>query len=350
MKFDKNMVVWVALGIAALLVVFSLLPSSPDRMSTEQTAKAPLTETPAHVFHAEMSEAEVAAEIRRQVPELNDASVTYAQKIEAVRTWLHGFLPVGDRLNNLELLGTDHHNDSLGHLLYLAEARIGGYYCGPIAEISRRVYTALGFDAISLNFRVTEPGVTHILTLVRLPELGERSWTLQDTYFDSTLRDQNGDYLDFETLLELLEVGDTRRILVDEPDSRTPALHVLRNKEIMPRMGEKYGFEVAHVRDFEAFAEYAQSWDFRLLVLMFDLHVELEQTLGTNNPLYLFAFPLSNSGQDEAIRLMNLAMNAQQVMIEKFNANRQAYASTRVDAQYADDFARIAAWPKEDNF
>lgn len=298
-----------------------------------------------------MTEAEVATTVRKLVPALTDPLATPADQIEALRDWLHSFLPTADQTNNLEDLGYNHHQDSLATLLHLAENRAGGYYCGPITEISRRVYLALGFEAVSMNYQVTQGGTTHVTTLVRMPQNGAPIWTVQDCYFNFTVRRADGRYLGYRELLARLAAGDTSDVRLDEsPDDRTPALHGHHNRDKIHRISEKYAWDLRHVRDYPEFGEYSIQWDLQVLLLLFPLREELETTLGTNNPLYLLAFPLSTSGQDTVLDLAAYAREQQAVMLERYTANPQAYASTRIDAQLAPHLERIRAWPAEDDF
>jgi hypothetical protein len=215
------------LCITLLACAGSTLPAGefiPVEIAPEDLLKRP-DGTPA-IFGPQQSDATIAALIRQQIPELQDDTTPLAAQVESVRDWLHAFLPVGDRTNNLELIGIKHHNHPLGYLLYLAEVRRGGYYCGPITEISRRVYNALGFDAHSMNYRMTGNGTTHVTLVVRLPQDGGDIWTIQDTYFNFTVRDRAGRYVDFRTMIDQLEAGDTSDLVLDEvPHARTPALH-----------------------------------------------------------------------------------------------------------------------------
>jgi spore maturation protein CgeB len=104
------------------------------------------------------------------------------------------------------------------------------------------------------------------------------------------------------------------------------------------------------VRDFPEFSEYLMEWDFEILLFLFPLMEELESTLGTNNPLYLFAFPLSTSGNQNVLDLAAYAEAAQTRMLARVAADPTAYHDTHWDEVLAADLARIRAWPAEDNF
>lgn len=332
------MLPWLAFSVLVNLgcAAEDITLSSPN--SSSQEAK----------FRLDMTDDEVRAQISELVPVLKDPSADPIEQVEALRTWLHKFLPVADRTNNLGNQGVDHHKDKVGKMLHLAEVREGGYFCGAITEISREIFLLFGFDAISLNFQVTEGGTTHITMLVRIPQQGEEVWSVQDTYFDFTVRNPDGAYLDYGEIIDLLVEGKTNELIVDEvPDARTPALHVLRNKARMPKMSEKYDLDFQFVRDYPEFAEYMIRWDFNILLFLFSLREELETTLGTNNPLYMFAFPISTSGQDAAVAFAEKAAEAAKAMKAQVAAEPDFYQSTRVDEELEPHLTRIRNWPKD---
>ena len=280
-------------------------------------------------FRADMSDEEVRLTLQRALPALTDDKVAPIAKVELIRDWVHATIPVGDRYNNAADIGIDHHHNPLGELLHVAETRRAGYYCGATAEISRRVYQLLGFEAHTLNFGIGPKGETHITTLVRVTLDGRPIWTIQDTYFNFTVRYRDGRYVDYRDLLARLERAEVADVLIDEKaTARTPFLFTESDK--MPRISHKYAMDAICVRDHDSFAEYSVLWDFEQLVTRYKLARDLEDNLHTNNPLYLFAFPLSNSGHDDVIALQRAAENARDRILANLARKPDYYESTRV--------------------
>jgi len=250
-------------------------------------------------FSADMTPEQVKETISKIVPDLADAQKTEIERAEIVRDWLHEFLPIADGSCDLWHLGADHNNDGLGKLLFMCEMRLGGYYCGGQAEIARKVYELLGFETFTFNFGFDGTRATHVTTFVKLEIKGESIWTLQDAYFNFTLRDQAGNYLGFRQLLAYLATNNLSPVVIDEKvGARTPVLHTEPDR--VPRLNRRYGLESECVREWDGFEEFTIKWDFALFqTTYFDLSQELNARIGNDNPLYLFVLPIGYKGQDE---------------------------------------------------
>lgn len=297
-------------------------------------------------FRADMTDDELVARLRELIPGLNDSALGPERQVENIRDWLHAYLPVADQHSNLGNKGVNHHRAPLGELLHLAESRAGGYYCGAATEIARQVFRLLGFDAHSINFGLQPDGATHLTTVVALPLDGREVWTIQDTYFDFTVRHRDGRYADFREILDLLVEGRTSELVIDEePSARTPALYLSSQK--IPRMSRKYDLDAVCVREFPEFTEFSLKWDFKLMLLLFGLRSDLERTVHTNYPLYLFAFPISTSGNQKVLDLKAYADKARSAILARVAKDPAAYAPTRIDAELAPDLKRIRNWPAD---
>lgn len=249
-------------------------------------------------FAAEMTATEVKGKILEIVPSLADPTKTEIERAEIIRDWLHEFLPIADGSCDLWHLGADHNNDELGKLLYMCEARLGGYYCGGQAEIARKVYELLGFETFTFNFGFDGTRATHVTTFVKLEINGRDTWTIQDAYFNFTLRDHEGNYLGFRQLLAYLAENNLAPVVVDEKaGARTPVLHTEPDR--VPRLNRRYDLESECVREWDGFEEFTIKWDFDLFqTTYFDLSQELMARIGDDNPLYLFILPIGYKGQD----------------------------------------------------
>jgi hypothetical protein len=249
-------------------------------------------------FAIGMSSEEVEAVIRRLVPVLDSADAPDIEKVEAIRDWLHEFLPIADHVCDLWNLGVDHNNDPLATLFYMSEARYGGYYCGGQAEIARKVYELIGYETFTINFGFPNTRATHVTTFVKLETPEGPKWTIQDVYFNFTLRDADGDYLGLLELSELIARNELDKVVVDEKaGARTTVLHTDYGR--MPRLNRRYNLEAECVRPWEDFEEFSIRWDFDLFeTTYFDLSQELTARLGDNNPLYLFMLPIGYKGPD----------------------------------------------------
>ncbi len=298
-------------------------------------------------FRADMTSPEIREKLEERIPSLLSSDASRVEQAEAVRDWLHSYIPVADRHSNLADLGVDHHKNPLAELLHLAESRAGGYFCGASTEIARQVYNLLGFEAHSLNFGLPPDGATHITTVVALEIEGIETWTIQDTYFNFTVRDSDDRYVDFRSILDNLVKGDVSELRIDEKESaRTPALYLNYHK--IPRMSRAYNLDAECIRDFPNFSEFSLKWDFELMLLLFGLRTELEEKLGTNYPLYLFAFPISTSGNDRVLALKDYADSAREKIETRYRETPSYYANTRIDDYLEPRFELIRKWPLED--
>lgn len=268
-------------------------------------------------FEPGMNDEELRATIRELVPALTDPAADAVTRAEGLRDWLHAFLPVADARCDLWNLGADHNNDRLGKLFNLAERRLGGYYCGGQAEIARKVYELMGYETFTMNFGVPDTGATHVTTFVKLPVNGEDRWTIQDVYFNFTLRHPNGSYLGFEELIDALAADDLSQVVVDEvATARTPALYTRPDR--VPRINRRYGMDAECVREWDGFEEFRIRWDFAFFrTTMFDVAQELRARLDRENPLYLFVMPLGYKGPDAVARLENRLRAAQATLLQK---------------------------------
>jgi hypothetical protein len=206
---------------------------------------------------------------------------------------LHAFLPVADSGICLSDIGYDHNAGDLGRMLEAVELRRGGYYCGGSAEIARRVYVLLGFDAAALNVGYVDTSSTHVTTLVRLPGADGDIWSMQDSYFNFTLRDEHGALLGLRQFYTLLAAGDTDRIVVDDPSlPKTPILY--REVGKVPRINRRYDLQSECGRAWDGFEEFKVRWGYRLWhTSMFDYRRQNEARMGRSHPLYVFTAPLS---------------------------------------------------------
>lgn len=268
-------------------------------------------------FKPMMTDGEVRETITQLVAPLSAADATPIQKVEALRTWLHELLPVADSHCNLGNQGVNHNRDPLGKLIYLAESRTGGYYCGGQAEIARQVFELMGFRSLTLNVGIDGSATTHVTTFVELDISGIRKWTMQDVYFDCTLRDSQGAYIGYRELLHNLEHGTLEEIVVDErAESRTPYLNSRWDR--MPRNNRRYDLDAECGRQWDGFDEFTVRWDFRLFrTSMFELRRHFRARLGSENPLYLFVMPLSYKGPSDARSLVEEAIESQNKVLKR---------------------------------
>ena len=292
------------LPLAILLVIVSTLGAQP------------WLPKPIPHFSADMSSEEVKAVILEIVPGLADPAKTDIAKAEIVRDWLHEFLPIADGVCDLWHLGADHNNDGLGKLFNMCEMRLGGYYCGGQAEIARKVYELLGFETFTFNFGFDGTRATHVTTFVKLVVNGTPIWTMQDAYFNFTLREKNGDYLGFRQLLDYLRTNNLEAVVVDEKlGARTPVLHTDVGR--VPRLNRRYNLETECVREWDGFEEFTIKWDFALFqTTYFDLSQELTARIGNDNPLYLFILPINYKGPDHIQELEQEVHAAQKDLLK----------------------------------
>lgn len=273
--------------------------------------------SPTPHFAEDMSAEEVKEVILTLLPELQESGVGAARKAEIIRDWLHEFLPIADGYCDLWNLGADHNNDGLGKLFYMCEMRLGGYYCGGQAEIARKVYELLGFETFTFNYGIPNTRATHVTTFVKLQVEGVAQWTLQDVYFNFTLRDQAGNYLGLRKLIAYLAESNFAPVVVDEKrGARTPVLHT--QPERVPRLNRRYNLQSECVRPWDGFEEFTIKWDFQLFeTTYFDLSQELTARLGDDNPLYLFLLPMGYKGPDKVAELEKEIYAAQAKLLQR---------------------------------
>lgn len=275
---------------------------------------AKITGTRSSHFTSEMGDDEVREIIRGLVPSLVDSNASRPEQAERLRDWLHQTIPVADPHANLARQGVDHNKDPLAELLYQAEMRFGGYFCGGISEIARQVYILMGFEAITMNFGIREIGSTHVMLLVKLPVRGTNIWTVQDTYFNSTFRDHEGEYLGFKEFLNHLSTGRFSEVVVDETkDARTPSLYQHGDK--VPRISRRYRLDAECVDDWSGFSEYSVTWDFHVLDNMMGLRDQMKASFTSDSPLQLFLFPLNSAGGSLAKDLLEHATDVRDVFL-----------------------------------
>ncbi|GAB5560372.1 MAG: hypothetical protein SynsKO_20190 [Synoicihabitans sp.] len=286
------------LGLQILLLIWVSLGGMVVTASAEDWLAPPVPH-----FAEGMSKDEVKSVILDLLPELKDSHLGEAEKAELIRDWLHEFLPIADGYCDLWNLGADHNNDGLGKLFYMCEMRLGGYYCGGQAEIARKVYELLGFETFTFNYGIPNTRATHVTTFVKLDVGGEPRWTIQDVYFNFTLRELDGEYLGIRRLIDLVAARDFAEIVVDEKiGARTPVLHTEPGR--MPRLNRRYNLESECVRPWDGFEEFTIKWDFQLFeTTYFDLSQELTARLGDDNPLFLFLLPMGYKGPDQIAKI-----------------------------------------------
>lgn len=244
-------------------------------------------------FAPGMSDAELRVLVHEFVPASADPAAKPEARAIALREWLHAFLPVADSGICLSDTGYDHNGDDLGRMLEAVELRLGGYYCGGSAEIARRIYVLMGFDAAALDVGYRGTSSTHVTTLVRLPGAEGDIWSMQDSYFNFTLRDEQGALLGLREFYRLLAAGETERIVVDDPSlPKTPILY--RDVAKVPRVNRRYDLQSECGRAWDGFEEFNVRWGYRLWsTSMFDYRRQNEARLGNSHPLYVFTAPLS---------------------------------------------------------
>jgi len=244
-----------------------------------------------------MTDDEIRDQIIELVPILAQDDATVAAKVIAIRDWLHVMLPVADTGYSLSDMGYDHNGPDLSRLLRACEERIGGYLCGGAAEIARRVYEIFGFDAVSLNVGINNTPNTHVTTLVVLEnDEGEEFWSMQDCYYNFTLRDSQGELMGYRELIRHLVEGSLDQVVIDDPAlPKTPIIYVDVAK--VPRINRRYHLDSECVRYWENFEEFLVSWQFRLTsTSMFDFKRQLDARIGRADPLHAFAIPLGVNG------------------------------------------------------
>lgn len=280
-------------------------------------AAQPWLAAPTPHFSDGMSDEEIRDQIMHLVPAVKDPTKSAEQRAVSLREWIHAFIPIADDSTSLGDKGYDHNAPELGRLLHAAEMRIGGYHCGGKAELARKIFQLVGFDTFTINFGIEVNGSTHVSTFVRISEQGRSVWSVQDTYFNFTLRHTDGRLIDYADALGYLENDQLDAILVDDPGyPKTPILYA--HPDRVPRLNRRYKLESECVREWDGFEEFRVRWDFRLFTTsMFPLNRDLIARIGRSDPLYLFLIPLGFRGDDSHAQVFAAALSAQARFLQR---------------------------------
>lgn len=193
-------------------------------------------------------------EIVKRHPQLEDDSVSDFEKVCLLRDWAYGkYVWRGDP----ESEGFDYWWNQPVSLkekfvdLTKTFSEFGGAgQCGGAAAYLVSLYDAFGYEAISLDYYITEY-VSHVVTLVKIKNGKENKWICQDASLNRTYVDLDGNPIDVFTMTQMLYEGQTEGIQEQFGDTRTryvvfskpPAVSVTENSaDIEPGTVDCYIF------------------------------------------------------------------------------------------------------------
>lgn len=134
-------------------------------------------------------------------PEVFDPELTDWERTSALRDWAYA---------NIDASATkaaydprDFTSRSAPDIFAGFAADEGGVYCGNAAVSLMQLFRYMGFDAWALDTGLPDGGLTHVVTLVRLPDLGGRV-VLQDAYLGGSFGP-----VDFREVVERMAGGET---------------------------------------------------------------------------------------------------------------------------------------------
>ena len=161
----------------------------------------------------ELTDEEIVKRIVDETPALKDnEAVSQFEIVSAIREWTFSNVPVvfSDAELFVETVGgvTSAVQIPLSQRLSLFETGEAGAQCGATATTLRDIYELFGFEAFTVNAgQVADkpPQPTHILTLVKINHDGREILSVQDSFFNYTLVNRDGNPLDYFEMLSLLK-------------------------------------------------------------------------------------------------------------------------------------------------
>ncbi|MBA4135795.1 MAG: hypothetical protein C0518_00600 [Opitutus sp.] len=263
-----------------------------------------------------MSDADVHARIAAIVPEAVNQALTDEQRIMALRRWLTGFVMLGDQYTSS---GIDHNQASLGEMMTIAQDRRAGFLCGAVAVMAQRVYRAFGFEAVTVNFGFPETAATHVTTLAKIRTGNGEIWSVQGAYFNAILRDRNGDLLDFFRFLELLSTGRRDEVVIAKAGDERHLMAYDRRQDI-ENVSAHFELQPELVERTANFDLYCVTWGMENVLRGIPAYgTSLKQALGTDDPLFLFLFPISTSGEAAAEKIAQAAVAARARLLTRLS-------------------------------
>ncbi len=274
-------------------------------------------ELPPPQFKAGMSAPDIRQIIAKDLSILSDANVSEELRVVALRKWIHSFLPVGDYRTTLSNTDYDHNGKDLGKLLWATEVRMGGYQCGGHAELARKIYNLFDFEAFTINFGFRGTPSTHLTTFVRILRENQPVWTIQDTYFNFTLRTLDGSLMGYSQLLQHLIDDEIDSIVIDDPE--LPKTSVLYSDVAeVPRRNRRYQLQAECIRPWDGFEEFSVRWGFRLMFTsLFNFDQQLNARIKRSHPLYFFLVPIGFRGHKDHEKFVDLAKQQQGVLLRR---------------------------------
>lgn len=267
------------------------------------------------------------------------------EKAQWLREWVHLHVPA-----------VQNHSSSLdaqGHYevykwpvaIILAElARTGkGFLCGGTSIVLRKLYDLFSLPACTYNMGGATAGcATHVVTLVSVRQAGQEIWTVQDAFFNRTLKTTTDEPADLRALLRRLAYAHTAGFrMCGEALPRPLVLKATQGLDAGRLMQDG----AAWLGQVEGYLQVrtVQSWEDWMSQVAQDMRW-LKQDSGHDHSFFFFLYPLNIDGD---ARFQSLAQMALQTRSSLYAARKPlciVYAKGKTGTQTMEQTLRTADW------